>query len=108
MSRWLFAFCDGRSDRGVASQRFCFRARLRVNLILELERETDGIGIGVRPEESALIDINSVVLVLTGAFKYKDKMRVAPSDCKQPWKSFSMMDVPVFENGEDSEEFIRR
>jgi hypothetical protein len=85
MSCWLFAFCEGRSDRSAASPRLCFRARLRVNLILELERERDGIGIGVRPEESALIDaINSVVLVLTGAFKYKDKMRVAPSDCKQP------------------------
>jgi hypothetical protein len=85
MSCWLFAFCEGRSDRSAASPRLCFRARLRVNLILELERERDGIGIGVRPEESALIDaINSVVLVLTGAFKYKDKMRVALSDCKQP------------------------
>jgi hypothetical protein len=48
--------------------------------------------------------INSVVLVLTEALKYTDKMEFAHSDCKQPWKSFSMMDVPVFENGEDSED----
>ena len=35
------------------------------------------IGIGVRPEKPALInDINSVVLVLTEALKYTDKMRI--------------------------------
>jgi hypothetical protein len=49
------------------------------------------IGIGFVGETGVINDINSVVLVLTEALKYTDKMEVAHSDCKQPWKSFSMM-----------------